>query len=213
MNRAFRLGITGKIGSGKSTLSEVARSHGIRVLEADAIAKQQMNTNPELREKIEALFGEAAYSDGALDRSFIALKIFTDDALRIKLEEIVHPATLQVFEEEFGAGKSGEIIALESAILFQTGLDEIFDAVILVESKDEEVILRLAASRKLTPEDAQNRLALQNYQGEWKEDADFVIANSGSREDFLRRCEAICELVKIIAIQNLPDKPLRMIIE
>ncbi len=213
MSRAFRLGITGKIGSGKSTLSEVARTHGIRVLEADAIAKEVMNSNSDLRLKIVSIFGEKAYSDGVLNRSYLSSKIFTDDSLRSELEEIVHPATVEVFEKEFRKGKSGEVIALESAILFQTGLDEIFDAVILVDSKDEGVISRSETSGKLTPNDVRNRLNSQSYHIEWKEDAEFVIDNNGSKEEFLKRCESLCELVKILAIENLPESPLRMIIE
>ena len=213
MSRAFRLGITGKIGSGKSTLSEVVRTHGIRVLEADTIAKEAMNSNPELRLKIESIFGEKAYSDKVLNRSYLASKIFTDDSLRLKLEEIVHPATLEVFEEEFRKGKPGEIIALESAILFQTGLDEIFDAVILVDSKDDGVISRAEASGKLTSDEVRNRLKSQDYQVEWKEDADFIIDNNVSEEDFLKRCDSLSELIKIVAIQNLPEKPLRMLVE
>ena len=213
MSRAFRLGITGKIGSGKSTLSDIARSHGIRVLDADTIAKEVMSANPEVREKIQSIFGEKAYSDGVLNRSFLASKIFTDDSLRIKLEEIVHPVTLQVFEEEFHKAKQGEIIGLESAILFQTGLDEIFDAVILVDAKDENVISREAASGKFSREDITNRLEQQNYQNEWIEDADFVIANNGSKEDFTKSCEAVIELALIISKGDLPDEPLRMLNE
>jgi len=213
MSRAFRLGITGKIGSGKSTLSEVARNHGIRVLDADSIAKDEMNSNPELRSKIQSVFGEEAYIGGVLNRSYLASKIFTDDSLRIKLEEIVHPATLQVIENEFHNAKPGEIIALESAILFQTGLEEIFDAVILVDAKDESVISREEASGKFSREDISNRLKKQHYQKEWKDDADFVVTNDGNKEEFTKRCKGIVELVKIVSKVDLPEKPLRMIIE
>lgn len=213
MSRAFRLGITGKIGSGKSTLSEVARTQGIRVLESDVIAKEVMSTDPKIRSAIESLFGPEAYSGGLLNRPFLASKIFTDATLRIQLEKIVHPATQEVYEAEFRKGKPGEIIVLESALLFQTGLDEIFDALILVEAKDEAVIGREEESRKLSREDVSNRLKLQHYDNEWKEDADFMIANDGGKEDFIRRCESLIRLVKIVASQELPDLPLRMIIE
>jgi len=70
--RTFRLGITGKIGSGKSTLSAIAAEHGIIVLEADSLAKEVMTTDPAVREKIEALFGTEAYSGGSLNRPFLA---------------------------------------------------------------------------------------------------------------------------------------------
>ncbi len=211
MSRAFRLGITGKIGSGKSTLSGVARNYSIKVLEADSIAKEVMSNDPSVRSKIESLFGSEAFSDGKLNRSFLASKIFSDDSLRIKLEEIVHPATLEVFEAEFQKGKPGEIIALESAILFQTELDEIFDAVILIEASDEDVIARAEATGKFSQEDIMNRLAQQHYQNDWKEDADFVISNSGDEKEFVQRCNSLIELVKIISMQSLPEQPLRML--
>ena len=211
MERAFRLGITGKIGSGKSTLSEVARQHGIRVLEADVIAKEVMNSDPEVRKKIISQFGPESFSGGNLNRSYLASKIFTDDEQRIQLEKIVHPVTLKVFEEEFRKASPGEIIALESAILFQTGLDEIFDAVILVEAEDQEVINREEGLGKFTREDITNRLLGQDYQTEWKEDADFSIINNGSKEDFVIRCESLIELIKIVSKGDLPVQSLREI--
>jgi len=213
MERAFRLGITGKMGSGKSTLSEIARKQGVRVLEADSIAKDVMNSDPEVKEKIISLFGPESFVSGNLNRPFLASKIFTDDALRIQLEEIVHPATLKVFEDEFRKGKPSEIIALESAIFFQTGLDEIFDAVILIDAKDEDVIRREEASGKFTKEDILARLAQQHYKPEWKEDADLVVTNDVTEAEFIKRSEALIALVKIVAIQDLPEKPLRSIIE
>ncbi|MDP4235663.1 MAG: dephospho-CoA kinase [Bacteroidota bacterium] len=213
MSRAFRLGITGKIGSGKSTLSEIARSKGIRVLEADTIAKDVMNSDPSLRAGIESLFGKEAYINGTLNRGYLASKIFSDESLRLKLEAIVHPVTLQVFEAEFSKAKPGDIIALESAILFQTGLEEIFDAVILVDAKDETVIAREEALGKFKRDDIMNRLKGQNYQADFKQDADFVITNDGSVEDFTKRSMAVIELVTIISQTELPQQPLRMIIE
>lgn len=213
MSRAFRLGITGKIGSGKSTLSEIARTHGIKVLEADSIAKEVMNTDPDVRAKIISVFGDEVYSEHTINRPYLASKIFTDESLRLKLEEIVHPVTLEVFEKEFSATKPGQIIGLESAILFQTELDEIFDAVILVEAKDEVVISRMETAGKFTSQDIANRLAQQEYRKEWKDDADFVITNDGSKEEFITRCKALIELVKIVAMQDLPPESLRMIVE
>ena len=209
MSRAFRLGITGKIGSGKSTLSEVARRNGIRVLEADIIAKEVMTTDTDVRKKIETLFGPDAYKNGTLNRTYLASKIFSDETIRIKLEEIVHPVTLEVFEEEFRKANQGEIIALESALLFQTGLDELFDAVILIEAKDDDVISREEASGKFSREDTLNRLDQQHYQDDWKEDADFVIQNTESQVVFTQRCEALIALIKVVSVQELPEKSLR----
>jgi len=213
MSRIFRLGITGKIGSGKSTLSEIARRNGIIVLEADVIAKEVMGSNPEVRKKIESVFGSESYQNGVLNRPYLASKIFTNDSLRIQLEEIVHPATLEVIEKAFRDGKPGDIIALESAILFQTGLEEIFDAVILIDASDAEIISRQEVSGKFNREDVINRLKQQGYRNEWKEDADFVIFNNSTEEEFIKRAEALIKVVKIVAKQDLPEKSLRAILE
>ena len=210
MSRPFRLGITGKIGSGKSTLSRIAREHGIKVLEADAVAKQVMNEDTQVRSKIESEFGADAYTDGKLNRGFLASKIFSDASLRIQLEEIVHPATLTVFEAEFTKAGSGEIIALESAILFQTHLDEIFDAVILIDASDKDVIARAEASGRFSHDDILKRLNQQSYQPDWKEDADFLLSNNSTESEFISRCTSLIELVKIVAMQTLPEMPLRM---
>jgi dephospho-CoA kinase len=120
---------------------------------------------------------------------------------------------LEVINTTFQEGKPGEIIAWESAILFQTGLDEIFDAVILIDASDEAILARQETKGKFSREDFLNRLKQQNYQNEWKEDADFVILNNGSQEEFIKRSEALIEVIKIVANVNLPNESLRSIEE
>ena len=211
--RAFRLGITGKIGSGKSTLCKIARLKGILVLEADQIAKQIMVTDSEIMRKIRSLIGENSYEGTSLNKSFVASKIFSDEVLRKQLELIVHPATLDVYEKEFRACSSGQIIALESAILFQTELDDLFDAMILVDAREEQIIERYKYQGRISKEEMISRMIEQHYKNEWKEDSDFVISNNGSEEEFVQRCESMIELIKIVAVQNLPQEPMRMIVE
>ncbi|MEI8133942.1 MAG: dephospho-CoA kinase [bacterium] len=213
MSRAFRLGITGKIGSGKSTLSQILRNDGITVIDADTLAKDLMNSDESLQKEIEAVLGAEAYTENQINRTFIAQKIFTDAELKSKLESIVHPATLREIMREFDAAPPGSIIALESAILFQTGLEEIFDALVLVESSDENAIKRLISERKFSEADAKQRLGEQSYQKEWNDDADFVIENNGDQAGFVKRAEELVKIIKIISVQNLPTESLRSIIE
>jgi dephospho-CoA kinase len=85
--------------------------------------------------------------------------------------------------------------------------------VILVEATDASVIAREEASGKFSREDITNRLKHQGYQNEWTEDADFVVLNNGSEADFIQRCEALIELIKIVANQNLPPESLRSLVE
>ncbi len=211
--RAFRVGITGKIGSGKSTLSEVFRSHGIRVLDADTIAKDVMQSDEGLKTELIALLGEDTYTDGTLNKAFIAEKIFTNPSLKEKVEDLVHPVTLRAIEKEFTKAKSGELVALESAILFQTGLDEIFDMIVLVSASDEDVIGWLTAKGKFSEDDIRSRLQAQGYDDIGAEDADLVVKNDSNLDEFHKRCELTFQLVNISAMQNLPNEPLRTILD
>lgn len=211
--RAFRVGITGKIGSGKSTLSEVFRSQGITVLDADTIAKEVMQNDEALKAELTALLGKETYVDGILNKAYVAEKIFHDPSLKEKVEELVHPVTLSAIETEFAKAKPGELIALESAILFQTGLDEIFDMVVLVSARDEDVIGWLTAKGKFTEDDIRSRLQAQGYNDIGAEDADLVLKNDTTLDEFRKRCELTVQLIKISAMQNLPNEPLRTVFD
>lgn len=211
--RAFRVGITGKIGSGKSTLSEVFRSHGITVIDADTIAKDVMQNDDALKVQLTTLLGQETYTDGALNKAFVADKIFNDTSLKDKVEELVHPVTLHAIEKEFAKAKPGEVVALESAILFQTGLDEIFDMIVLVSASDEDVIRWLTAKGKFSEEDIRSRLQMQGYNDIGAEDADLVIKNDTTLDEFKKRCELTLQLVKISAMQNLTNEPLRTVFD
>ena len=211
--RAFRVGITGKIGSGKSTLSEVFRSDGITVLDADTIAKDVMQSDEALKAQLTTLLGEDTCTDGLLNKAFVANKIFHDSTLKDKVEDLVHPVTLRTIEKEFAKANQGEIVALESAILFQTGLDEIFDMVVLVSASDEDVIGWLTAKGKFSEVDIRSRLKAQGYDDIGAEDADLVVKNDTNLDEFRKRCELTLQLVKISATGNLPNEPLRTVFD
>lgn len=201
------------MGSGKSTLSEVFRSNGITVIDADTIAKDVMQNDTELQAQLSTLLGKESYSDGNLNTTFIANKIFTDPKLKQDVEALVHPRTLRVIEKHFADAKPGEIIALESAIILQTGLDEILDIVILVTADDDEILHRLTVNRKNSEEDIRSRLLAQGYEDIRTDDADLVITNDTSLDEFIKRCSLTLELVKISAMQNLSDTPLRTVFD
>jgi dephospho-CoA kinase len=211
--RAFRVGITGKIGSGKSTLSEVFRSHGITVLDADSIAKDAMNSDDELKKQLTQLLGEDAYTNGLINREVIAEKIFHDATLKSAVESVVHPATLRHIKTALDKAKPGEIICLESAILLQTGLDELFDMLILVKASDENIIKWLLPKGRFSEEDIRARLAVQGYDDISDDDADMTISNESTIEDFKKRCELTIQLVKIAAMQELPESSLRTVLD
>lgn len=97
----LKVGITGGIGSGKTLVASLFKTLGIPVYDADAAAKQLMNTDTAIHNQIIKMFGEAAYVSGELDRAYIAAQIFGDDTRRQLLNSIVHPATIRHSEAWF----------------------------------------------------------------------------------------------------------------
>jgi dephospho-CoA kinase len=211
--RSFRLGITGKIGSGKSVFSGLLREQGITVLDTDTIAKEVMVSDAELRSDLISLFGPDAYAGNKLNTSFLASQIFTDEEKRLSVERIVHPKVSKLLEENFTSAKAGTIVAVESALLLQTGYDEIFDALILISSSDKSVIERNKTVKKFTEEDLLARLHDQAFSKEDEADADFTIINDSTLEQFIEGSRKVIAIITVMAMGELPKEPLRSIID
>ena len=118
----YKVGITGGIGSGKSTVCRMFAELGVAVYDSDAEARGLMTGSVELREAVCREFGDDIYKeDGSLDRARLAAAVFADDDARRRLNAIVHPAVISDFEA-WAQRQSGDYVLLESAILFEAGL-------------------------------------------------------------------------------------------
>lgn len=208
--RALRLGITGKIASGKSTLSRILRESGIEVLDADSMARDVMQTDEHVRKAVMQVLGTEAYTEQGLNKAFVAKAIFSNPKQKTEIEAIVHTAVWELMDKRFAEAKSGTIIGVESAILYQTGYDAMFDILVLVDASDEMVKSNAAKSSKLAPEDVENRLKIQNFGEEWKEDADYVLTNDCPLDEFEERCRKLAALLRITLATDLPRLPLRI---
>ena len=127
----FKVGITGGIGSGKSTVCRLFAARGVAVYDCDAAAKRLMAEDEALKGAIVARFGEACYCDGMLNRSYLAEQIFGSDEAREALNGLVHPAVIADFER-WAEEQAGEYVVLESAILFVAGLERHLDYVVAI---------------------------------------------------------------------------------
>lgn len=136
-----KIGLTGGIGSGKSTVCDVFAALGVAVYNSDKQAKRIMNSNKELRQAIESEFGEAVYVDGELDRGAMAGIVFGDSEKLEKLNKIVHPAVLRDFDL-WAEGQSSPYVILESAILVESGFYQFMDVNICVCAPLAERIVR-----------------------------------------------------------------------
>lgn len=127
----FKVGITGGIGSGKSTVCRLFAARGVAVYDCDAAAKRLMAEDEALKGAIVTRFGEACYCDGVLNRSYLAEQIFGSDEAREALNGLVHPAVIADFER-WAEEQAGEYVVLESAILFEAGLEKHLDCVVAI---------------------------------------------------------------------------------
>ncbi|WP_412069624.1 dephospho-CoA kinase [Rubrivirga sp. IMCC43871] len=177
------LGVTGGIGSGKSAFVARLGTHpGVRVVLADDLAKRLMAEDPEVRRQLVARFGPETFGpDGALDRGYVAGRVFADAAELAALNAIVHPAVRRALVAETARAEADGVAVLvyEAALLVETGGADVVDRVVVV---DAPVALRLAraAARDGVDEDAiRARMRHQTDPALLRAEADVVVDNDG----------------------------------
>ena len=190
------IGITGNIGSGKSEVCRVFASLGAEVISADALAKEMEENDPAVKRRIIAQFGDGLYSeDGRLNRKAVARLIFSDDAAKEKLNAIVHPVVLEAIGKRMEAFKkeSGQppFIVVESALIYEAGMLEMFDYIVFVDAPAESAIERVMQREGASRGDVTERQNAQWPADEKIADADFVIRNHSD----VKALEANCKFV------------------
>jgi len=177
-NQPFVAGITGGIGSGKSTAAKFFEELGIPVYNSDTRAKTIQNENSEVKVKIIAAFGEEAYNENGLNKAFISKQVFQNNEKLKLLNSIVHPAVFQDFEDWKKAQKS-DIVMKEAAILIESGSYKDCDVVISVVADIETRIARTIERDGLSREEIRARINNQISDEERIAKSDFIIDNNG----------------------------------
>ncbi|MES2567662.1 MAG: dephospho-CoA kinase [Bacteroidota bacterium] len=171
------IGLTGGIGSGKSTVAKLFETMKCSIYNSDERAKSLYFT-PIIKEEIIKLIGNESYiSDTELNPNFISKKVFSDADLLNQLNAIIHPAVKNDFKEFIGRQSFGALIIKESALLFETGIYKDLDCNILVTSSAETRMKRVMKRSSMTKEEVEKRMKSQ-----WNDDqkiplADFIILN------------------------------------
>ena len=174
----IKVGITGGIGSGKSTACKVFKVLGIPVFEADQVARQLMNADPEVRSQLINLFGPAVYlPDQSIDRKYLSGIVFNKPSLLAQLNSIVHPAVHQAFDIWLQDQHSPYIIH-EAAILFESGFYKMMDKTIAVAADEEERIQRVIKRDGTSADQVRQRIGNQWTDEQRIKLADFVIGNN-----------------------------------
>jgi dephospho-CoA kinase len=190
--RHLRIGLTGGIASGKSTVSAILRELGAVVIDADALARDVVaKGTPGLTAVVEEFGPGLLTADGDLDRAAMGTLVFADESARKRLEAIVHPLVFErIVDLETGA-PDGAVVVHDIPLLAESGRAATFDAVIVVDAPPEVQVDRMLRDRGWTEDEARARIAAQASAEERRTIATYVVENTGTVEDLRREVERI----------------------
>lgn len=189
------IGITGGIGSGKSTIAKVFMSIGYPVYNSDTRAKELINSNEELINSIKLSFGDDLYNSQGLDRKKMASIVFNNPEKLELLNSIIHPAVGKDFEKWIDLQNTSFILK-EAAILFETGIYKSLHKTILVSAPQETRIERVIKRDNTNREEVLSRMNNQWSEEKKTELADYVIDNSGNKLVIPQVLEIIKQILK-----------------
>lgn len=196
----MRIGLTGGIATGKSTVSRLLEARGVRIVDADVIARDVMNPGQPLLAAVAARFGsEFLLPGGGLDRRRMAAHIFERPEERQALNAIVHPAIRAEIRRQVDACEAADpeaIVAADIPLLYESGLEELYEKIVVVYVPRPVQLTRLMQRDGLSPEEAEGRLNAQLDIEDKKRRADYVIDNAGTPEDTELQVERLLESLR-----------------
>ena len=187
------IGLTGGVGSGKSTVAEMLRELGATVIDADQAAHEAYAPGTRGFEAVVAEFGSEFVRDGAIDRQKLGALVFNDEAARLRLNAIVHPLvrewmaarTAEAFE------RGDEIVIQDVPLLFENGLEGLFSSVLLVYAPEDIQLERLVHGRRVPKERARAMIAAQMPIDEKRRRSHHIVDNSGTVEQTRKQVEEV----------------------
>ncbi len=196
------IGLTGGIGSGKTTVSSELGARGAVIVDADLIARRVVEPGGPAFGALVERFGDGILGgDGSLDRGALARIVFSDEAARAALNAITHPAIRQVMAEQAAQGlERGDTVVLDIPLLDSSVRSRFgLDAVVVVDAPVEAAVARLVDQRGFDETDARARVAAQITRQERRRLADFVVDNSGTREQLQREIDRLWKWIVELA--------------
>lgn len=202
------IGLTGGIGTGKSTAAEYLHSKGFAVIDADQIGRDMTADGSPLLAVLDEMFGsngpygrvgvEILSAPGVLDRKAMASLVFSNDEIRYKFNEIMHSAIIDEIKREIASyeieGKTHALI--DAPLLFEAGVNRLCDRVILITAALEKRIERVVSRDHMTREEIVSRIKSQMDDSEKAALSDFVVDNSGSLEELYGELDKVLEYIK-----------------
>ena len=195
------IGLTGGIGSGKTSVADLLRSHGLPVVDADQLARDVVKPGqPALTDLAHAFGPDILLEDGSLDRPELARRAFADEESTQKLNDITHPRIMdlrdQLFDEARAAGQPAVIY--DMPLLVEKGQHRDMDLVVVVHVDVDTRVERLVDNRGLDEADVRRRIAAQASDEERLAVADVVIDNHGPREELESQVQALADRIRLL---------------
>lgn len=191
----LRAGLTGGIGSGKSTVTRLLAARGAAVVDADLVAREVVEPGSEGLEAVVSAFGEQVLRpDGSLDRAALGQRVFADPEARARLNALLHPriaARTAELVAEVEARDPDAVLVHDVALLVENGLAPAYDVVVVVDTDPEVAVRRLVEHRGMTEADARARVAAQASRAERLAVADEVVRNDGSEDELAGQVDAL----------------------
>lgn len=184
----MRVGLTGGVASGKSTVANMLAELGAVVIDADALAREVVERGtPGLAAVVEEFGDELLTPEGDLDRPAMGRLVFGDESARKRLEAIVHPLVFERYAELEATAPEGALVVHDIPLLAESGRADGFDAVIVVDAPTETQVERMLEQRGWTLEDAESRIAAQATREQRLAVATHVIENTGTLDELRAR--------------------------
>jgi dephospho-CoA kinase len=190
-----RIGLTGGIGSGKTSIAQILEAMSYPVYYSDLRAKFLSDEHPVIRQGLIALLGEESYVDGTLNRVYVSDCIFSNPDLRLKVNEIIHPIVRKDFDD-WSAQQTSTLIFNEAAILFETGAYQKFDAVLLVCAPIDVRIQRVMMRDHCSKASVEQRIQSQWTDEQKRSLTDFCVENDG-KQPVLKQLEKVLSELEV----------------
>ena len=203
----LRVGLTGGIGSGKSSVSALLAEHGAVIIDADRNARAVVaKGTPGLDAVIDAFGSQLLRNDGELDREALGRIVFSDPDQLARLNAIVHPLIAELTAEQTAAAEASgaPVVVFDVPLLVENNLQGMYDAVVVVAAQPETQVARLTQQRGMTEADARARIAVQAPLADKLAAATYVIDNDGPREDLAPQVDRVWAALLAVAEGSMP---------
>lgn len=195
-----KIGLTGNIASGKTTIENILKDHGCKVLDADDICHDAMEHNLEIIEKIKNAFKNLDILDenDNISRRKLGKIVFSSENHKKTLENILHPHVIKEIEGFFNKNKNDKIVIASVPLLFEIGIEEMFDVIIFVSAQNDIRLKRLMKRNNLSEDEAMARIFAQDTEDDKIKKSDFVIYNNGDTDELYNSTISVMEKLKLL---------------